>query len=353
MRVYTYFALALSIITITSCSDAGYKFKLNTSKKTTLGKKAAIKFEQLKGDKIDSVQIYVDNKRVNKNETSVAINTADFGVGKHSVTALAFYPNKSKKINNSIEILAKEAPAVYSYKIVNTFPHDKDAYTQGLEYKDGFLYETTGRRGQSTLRKVDLKTGEVLQKVDLDKKYFGEGMTILNNKIYWLTWQARKGFVYDLDTFKQVGEFDYNNSNEGWGLTHNDAELIKSDGTNKIWFLDAKNQKEKRNIQVYTHDRSINNLNEIELINGKIYSNWWYTDTSRGKIKSTIVIINPETGVVEGLIGLDGLREIVSKEQKLDSDDVLNGIAYDTENNRLFVTGKHWGKLFEIELIKK
>ena len=346
MRVYTYFALALSIITITSCSDAGYKFKLKTSKKTTLGKKAAIKFEQLKGDKIDSVQIYVDNKRVNKSETSVAINTADFGVGKHAVTALAFYPNKSKKINNSIEILAKDAPAVYSYKIINTFPHDKDAYTQGLEYKDGFLYETTGRRGQSTLRKVDLKTGEVLQKVDLDKKYFGEGMTILNNKIYWLTWQARKGFVYDLDTFKQIGEFDYNNSNEGWGLTHNDAELIKSDGTNKIWFLNALNQKEERNIQVYTNKYAVDNLNEIELINGKIYANKWQ--------QNSILIINPNTGVVEGVANLNGLRDIVAEEQNLErSDDVLNGIAYDKENNRLFVTGKHWGKLFEIELIKK
>ena len=346
MRIYTYFALALSIVTITSCSDAGYKFKLNTSKKTTLGKKAAIKFEQLKGEKIDSVQLFVDNKRVNKNETSVAINTADFGVGKHAVTALAFYPNKSKKINNSIEILANDPPAVYTYKIINTFPHDKDAYTQGLEYKDGFLYETTGRRGESTLRKVDLKTGEVLQKTDLDKKYFGEGMTILNNKIYWLTWQGRKGFIYDLDTFKQVGKFDYNNSNQGWGLTHNDTELIKSDGTNKIWFLDANDQKEKRNIQVYTNKYPVDNLNEIELINGKIYANKWQ--------QNSIVIINPETGVVEGVANLNGLRDIVAKEQNLEpNDDVLNGIAYDSENNRLFVTGKHWGKLFEIELIKK
>lgn len=346
MRIYTYFALALSIVTITSCSDAQYKFKLNTSKKTTLGKKAAIKFEQLEGKKIDSVQLFVNNKRVNKTETSVTINTTDFGVGKHAVTALAFYPNKSKRINNSIEILAKNAPTVYSYKIINTFPHDKEAYTQGLEYKDGFLYETTGRRGQSTLRKVDLKTGEVLQKVDLDKKYFGEGMTIFNNKIYWLTWQARKGFVYDFDTFKQIGKFDYNNSNEGWGLTHNDNELIKSDGTNKIWFLNAKNQSEKKNIQVYTNKYPVDNLNEIELINGKIYANKWQ--------QNSIVIINPETGVVEGVANLNGLRDIVAKDQNLEpNDDVLNGIAYDTENNRLFVTGKHWGKLFEIELIKK
>ena len=346
MRIYTYFALALSIVTITSCSDAGYKFKLNTSKKTTLGKKAAIKFEQIKGAKIDSVHLFVDKKRVNKNETSIAINTADFGVGKHTVTALAFYPNKSKKVNSSIEILAKNAPAIYTYKIINTFPHDKSAYTQGLEYKDGFLYETTGRRGESSLRKVDLKTGEVLQKVDLNKKYFGEGMTIYNNKIYWLTWQARKGFVYDLETFKQVGEFDYNNSSEGWGLTHNNNELIKSDGTNKIWFLNTDNQNEKRNIQVYTNKYPVDNLNEIELINNKIYANKWQ--------QNSIVIINPETGVVEGVANLNGLRDIVAKDQTLEpSDEVLNGIAYDKENNRLYVTGKHWGKLFEIELIKK
>ncbi|CAM1335107.1 glutaminyl-peptide cyclotransferase [Tenacibaculum aestuariivivum] len=346
MRIFTYFALTVFIISITSCNSSQYKFKLNTSKKNTLGQKATINFEQLTNEKIDSVHLFVNKKRVNKNETNITINTTDFGVGKHIVTALAFYPNKSKKTTNYIEILAKKTPTVYSYKIINTFPHDKEAYTQGLEYKDGFLYETTGRRGESTLRKVDVKTGNIIQKVSLDKKYFGEGMTIFNNKIYWLTWQARKGFIYDLTTFKQTGEFNYNKSNEGWGLTHNDTELIKSDGTNKIWFLNATNQAEKRNIQVYTNKYAIDNLNEIELINGKIYANKWQ--------QNSILIINPKTGVVEGVANLTGLRDIVAKDQNLEpSDDVLNGIAYDKENNRLFVTGKHWGKLFEIELIQK
>ncbi|CAM1361234.1 Glutamine cyclotransferase [Tenacibaculum sediminilitoris] len=346
MHFYKLITLGLATLLITSCSETNYKFKLNTTKKTSLGKKAAIKFEQLKGEQIDSVQLYVDNKRVNTNETSITINTTDFGVGKHAVTALVFYPNKSKKLNNSIEILAKEAPAVYSYKIVNTYPHDKDAYTQGLEYKDGYLYETTGRKGQSTLRKVELKTGEVLQKIDLNKKYFGEGMTIFNNKIYWLTWQSRKGFIYDLETFKQLGSFDYNNSNEGWGLTHNNSELIKTDGTNKLWFLNPENLKEKRSVQVYTNKYPVDNLNEIELINGKVYANKWQ--------QNSIVIINPETGIVEGVANLNGLRDIVTKNQALEpQDEVLNGIAYDVENNRLFVTGKHWGKLFEIELIKQ
>ena len=353
MRFYKYLALGITSLIITSCSETNYNFKLDTTKKTSLGKKAAIKFEQLKGNTIDSVLIYVNGKRVNKSETSLTINTNDYGVGKHAVTALAFYPGKSKKVTNSIEVLANTKPKIYSYKIVNTYPHDKKAYTQGLEYKDGYLYETTGLRGESTLRKVDIKTGEVLQKIDLNEKYFGEGMTIINDKIYWLTWQARKGFIYDKNTFKQIGSFNYDKSNEGWGLTHNGNEIIKSDGTNKIWFLNTQNQKEKRSIQVYTNDRTIDKLNELELVNGKLFSNWWYTDTSKGKVKSTIVIINPKTGVVEGLVGLDGLRDIVLKDQKLDQDEVLNGIAYDTENNRLFVTGKHWGKLFEIELIEK
>ena len=346
MRIYSYLAFALSIATISSCSQSDYKFKLSTSKKTILGQKAAIKLEQIKGENIDSLHLFVKKKRVNKNEMSVVINTADFGVGKHAVTALAFYPNKSKKITGAIEVLAKDVPAVYSYKIINTYPHDKKAYTQGLEFKNGFLYETTGRKGESTLRKVAIETGEVLQKIDLDKKYFGEGMTIFNNKIYWLTWQSRKGFIYDLETFKQLGEFDYNNSNQGWGLTHNKNELIKSDGTNKIWFLNTDNQQEKRNIQVYTNKYAVDNLNEIELINGKIYANKWQ--------QNSILIINPKTGAVEGVANLNGLRDIVAKNQALDaSDDVLNGIAYDSVNNRLFVTGKHWGKLFEIELIKK
>lgn len=346
MRFYKFLSLTLAILLVTSCSETNYKFKLNTTKKTTLGKKAAIKFEQLDGSPIDSVHIYINNKRVNTTETSVTINTSDFGVGKHSVTALAFYPENSKKVNNSIEVLAKTPPVVYTYKIVNTFPHDKNAYTQGLEFYNGFLYETTGRKGQSTLRKVALKTGEVVQKTDLNDDYFGEGMTIFNNKIYWLTWQARKGFVYDFESFKQIDEFNYNKSNEGWGLTHNDTELIKTDGTNKIWFLDTKNQQEKRSIQVYTNKYPIDKLNEIELIDGKIYANKWQ--------QNSIVIINPETGIVEGVANLNGLRDIVAKNQKLEpQDDVLNGIAYDTANKRLFVTGKHWNKLFEIELIKK
>lgn len=334
---------ALTFLILTSCSESNYKFKLQATAKTTLGKKAAVKFEQLKGEAIDSVLLYVDGKRINTSETSMEFNTNDYGVGKHVVTAIAFYPNKSKKLYRTVEITAPKAPKIYTYTLVNTYPHDKKAYTQGLEYHNGFLYETTGKRGKSTLRKVEIPTGKVLQKLDLDKRYFGEGLTIHNNKIYWLTWQARKGFIYDLESFEKLGKFDYDKSNEGWGLTHNNNEILKSDGSNKIWFLDPNNLKEKKSIQAYTHKSPVNELNELELINGKLFANKWK--------QNSIVIIDPATGIVEGILDLSELSKLVQAEQRLvDEDEVLNGIAYNPENNHLYVTGKHWGKLFEIKI---
>ncbi|APG63944.1 glutamine cyclotransferase [Tenacibaculum todarodis] len=341
--------LLLVVFTATillSACKSGYKFKLTSPKKTTLGKSVAVSLEEINGNAVDSIQFFVNNKKIASKGATATINTTNLGVGKHAVTAVAFYPEKAKKVNNTIEVFATKAPDVYSYKIVNTFPHDKKAYTQGLEFNNGFLYETTGRKGQSWLRKVDYKTGEVLQQEDLSSTYFGEGMTIFNDKVFWLTWQAGKGFVYDVNSFKQEKSFEYFNSKEGWGLTHNDTELIKSDGTNRIWFLDPVTLKEKRSIQAYTNKVSLQSLNELEYINGKIYANYWQ--------KPLIAIINPENGTVDGIVDLTNLVKEMKKTQKLDdADDVLNGIAFDAKNNRMFVTGKHWSKLFEIELVKK
>ena len=339
------FLFFLGLTLITSCSNDGYKFKLDTTKKVALGENAELSFQKIKGEQLDSVQFYINGKRLT-NETSQKINTTTIGTGKHLVTALAFVPGKVKKVNSTIEVVSNTPPKVYNYKIINTYPHDVKAYTQGLEYYNGFLYETTGKRGESWLRKVDIKTGKVLQQEDLADKYFGEGMTIFNNEISWLTWQADKGFTYNLTDFKKTGEFKYKKSFEGWGLTHNDSELIKSDGTNKIWFLDPVTKLEKRSIQAYTDKYAVDNLNELEYIDGKIYANKWQ--------QNSIVIVNPSNGVIQGIANLNGLRDIVAKSQKLkEKDDVLNGIAYDKENNRLFVTGKHWGKLFEIELVSQ
>lgn len=345
MKKIAFLTSVLTFFLLTSCND-DYKFTLNVPKKTTLNEEITITLKEENDKAVDKIQFFVNGKEITATGNSITLNTNDFGVGKHQVSALAFYPGKTKKTNNSFEVFATEKPAIYTYEIINSYPHDTNAYTQGLEYYNGFLYETTGHYGESTLRKVEINTGKVLQKIDLDKEYFGEGMTILNNKIYWLTWKAKKGFVYDLETFKFEKEFAYNKSSEGWGLTNNGKDLIKSDGTNKIYFLDAVTLKEKSSIQVYTVDRGIDELNELELINGKLYANKWQ--------KNTLVIIDIETGVVEGLVDFRSLKKEMEKTQKLEEqDDVLNGIAFDKENNRLFVTGKNWGKLFEIKLIKK
>lgn len=346
MRLQKYIIAFLSgLFVLTSCNDP-YKFTLTTNKKLVINQEATATLTEKNNKPIDSIHFFVNGKRIASEGNSITFNTTDLGVGKYVVTALAFYPEKTKKVNNSFEVYSDRKPDVYSYKIVNTYPHDTKAYTQGLEFYNGFLYETTGQLGKSVLRKVELKTGKVLQEVKLDAKYFGEGMTILNDKIYWLTWKAGKGFIYDLETFKQEGEFGYTWSKEGWGLTNNGTHLIKSDGTHKIWFLDAATQTEKRSIQAYYQKDPFTDINELEYINGKIYANYWK--------KPNIGIIDPKTGIVEGVIKLEKLQKEIQKTQNLSNqDEVLNGIAFDKATGRIFVTGKHWGKLFEIELIKQ
>ena len=336
----------MTIIALASCETA-YELSIKVDKKAVLADKVVVSLVEENNNPIEEVTFFVNGREVSSSNNSFTLDTKEYGTGKHLISAMVAYgENKSKRINNSIEVFSNIPFTSYDFKIVNVFPHDGTAYTQGLEYYNGFLYETTGKLGKSSLRKVELKTGKVIQKIDLDRRYFGEGMTIFDNKIFFLTWKANKGFVYNLESFELESEFPYNRSKEGWGLTHSDTELIKSDGTSKIWFLDPSTQKEKRYIEAYTNQQSLDQLNELEYINGKIYANYWQ--------KPLIAIINPENGIVEGLINLTRLVQEMEKSQKLlKENDVLNGIAFDAENNRLFVTGKNWQKLFEIELIKK
>ncbi|MFY0603563.1 MAG: glutaminyl-peptide cyclotransferase [Flavobacteriaceae bacterium] len=346
MNFKKHIVLFLLTITLLSSCDTPYLFTVETPKSITLGDSFTATMSENSNQPIDSVQFFVNGVPYAKvSENSFTANSNNLGIGKHTVKTLVFYPGKVKKLTNFVEVFSNITPVIYTYKIINTYPHDTKAYTQGLEYHNGFLYESTGKNGTSSIRKVALKTGKVLQKVDIDAKYFGEGMTIMDDKIHFLTWKANKGFVYDLKTLTQEKEFSYGKSLEGWGLTHNDTELIKSDGTNNIWFLDPETHQEKRKIQVYHHRGSVKDLNELELVNGEIYANYWK--------KPTIAIIDPASGAVKGLANLAGLQESVKKTQKLDIDGVLNGIAFDAKNNRLFVTGKNWAKLFEIELVKK
>ena len=227
---------------------------------------------------------------------------------------------------------------VYTYKVVNTYPHDRNAFTQGLIFEDGVLYEGTGLRGRSTLRRVELQTGDILQIHELPAQFFGEGVTIYENKVIQLTWLSNVGFIYDEGSFELLQEFSY--PTEGWGITHDGKRLIMSDGTSILHFLDPETFEEIGQIEVSDNDGPVTRLNELEYIQGEIYANVWQTNR--------IARIAPQTGQVIGWIELKGL---LSPEDHSEPVDVLNGIAYDTKNDRMFVTGKLWPKLFEIELI--
>lgn len=227
----------------------------------------------------------------------------------------------------------------YGFEIVNTYPHDSAAFTQGLLYHQGQLYESTGQERQSSLRRVELETGQVLHKVDIPAQYFGEGLVLFNNRFIQLTWQHGIAFQYDFNSFEQVGTFRY--GGEGWGITHDGQQLIMSDGTAEIRFLEPATFQEKHRIAVTDRGgRAINRLNELEYIKGEIWANVWLTDR--------IVRVNPATGSVLGWIDLAGLRATAGNPP-----DVLNGIAYDAEKDRIFVTGKWWPKLFEIRVVEK
>mgnify|MGYP005843034621 CR=1 FL=1 len=234
------------------------------------------------------------------------------------------------------------APAevpLYTYRVVNSYPHDSEAYIQGLVFEEGFFYEGTGRLGQSSLRKVVIESGEVLQRIDLAPVLFGEGITIFGENIIQLTWKSRVGFVYDKESFELIKMFSY--PTEGWGITYDGGRLIMSDGTANLYFWEPETLAEIGRVEVTDNGQPIVRLNELEYINGEIWANVWQTDR--------IARIDPDSGRVVGWIDLTGLLSAEDRAQQ--PVDVLNGIAYDAENDRLFVTGKLWPKLFEIELL--
>ena len=226
----------------------------------------------------------------------------------------------------------------YTYKVINTYPHENNAFTQGLVFENGFIYEGTGLYGSSTLRKVELETGNILQIHELPSQFFGEGITIFENKIVQLTWRSNVGFVYDKDSFELKQEFNY--QTEGWGITYDGKRLIMSDGTSILHFLDPITFEKTGSLEVCKNNIPLTGLNELEYIKGEIYANVWKTNS--------IARIESQTGKVIGWIEMTGL---LSPEDYSKPVDVLNGIAYDKKNGHLFVTGKLWPKLFEIELI--
>lgn len=235
--------------------------------------------------------------------------------------------------------MAEKAPVIYTYELVATYPHDMGAYTQGLEFDGDTLYESTGKKGKSSLRKVDYQSGEVLEQIDLDRSYFGEGLTLWKDKVVQLTWQSGQGFTYSKNPLRSTGSFQYGESKEGWGLCHDTEKIYKSDGTEKIWFLDPETLSEMGYLEIVTNKSIFNKANELEYVNGIIYANVWQ--------KESMMLINAKTGAIEGVVNFSGLKAKVKQHAELD---VFNGIAYHRDRQTFFVTGKNWDSLFEVRI---
>ena len=336
-------AVILLFLGFISCQK-DIKIQINLPEKPQQNQVIKVTINNLNQSDIDQIYVAVDGdelaKMPYKNQIELKLDDK-FKLGPHQIIFDFIKGDQSvKKITKNIELYAGVSPKVLKYKLIHTYPHDINAFTQGLEFYKDTLYEGTGLHGESSLRKTDYKTGKIYKKIDLDRKYFGEGISILNDKVYQLTWQSGIGFIYDTNLNK-TGEFKYQNSKEGWGLCNDGTILYKSDGTEKIWQLDPETLDEKDYINVYTNRHKITRINELEWVNGKIYTNVWQ--------KNALAIIDPKTGAVEGIINLSDLHNKVTKHPQLD---VLNGIAYDKKTGHLFVTGKKWDKMFEIEILK-
>ena len=358
MKRFTLFLVPLFfvLIILMNCAQSSShsrrpvtSFQLEPKKKSyKLGEEIVINLNtKLKDGSIDKIEISVDGKiiQTSKNLTnSIVYKTVDFGVGKHIVKASAVkVDGQSGENYEEIFTTSDINPVQYSYQIISVFPHTTTHFTQGLEFHNNILYEGTGQEGTSAIFQIDLKSGKSLKEIKLENQYFGEGITILNDKIYELTYKNQIGFVYDLTTFKLLNTWKYK-SKEGWGLTNDGHSLIMSDGTENIYFINPDTYQEERRIQVCNEYNVVKNLNELEYIKGEIWANIWTTDN--------LVIIDPKTGKITGEIDLSGLSGTILQNQR-EQIDVLNGIAWNPVTDKIYVTGKLWPKVFEIKLLKK
>jgi len=345
--------IAIIVAFVSSCKDdkpGAYRSFLSPmiGLNVPVGNEFEVKVQFGKDKRVDSVVYLIDTAKViAKTDTSVVkLKTAGLKLGSHILTAKIYEGTEAEELTTNINVLAAQAPVEYTYKVIKTLPHDTASYVEGLEYHDGFFYESAGDYGHSSLRKVEPSTGKILQKADLDKQYFGEGITVIGNKIIQLTYREKVGFVYDKATFKKLSEFSYTTGREGWGLAFDGDKVLNTDGSNTIFFLNKDTYQKIGSIDVFDNKGPIQNLNELEIIDGKIYANVYTTNE--------IMIINPETGVVESKIDLSGLLPAdYFKTEDEKANNVLNGIAYDKAGKRLFVAGKKWPHIFQIDLVKK
>ena len=285
--------------------------------------------------KIDSVNYVMNNSAV-----ADIFSLQNSSLGEKMIKAEVFYGGKKEVALQKVIVVNGSTPKLYTYELLNTYPHDITSYTQGLEFYKGVLYESTGQYGESKLRALDYKNDAILNNVNLSRSYFGEGLTVLNDKIYQLTWKEGRGLIYDVNTFETLGSFNYGQSKEGWGLCNDGRQLYKTDGSENIWILNAQTLEEERFVQAYTNKGRLTNLNELEWVEGKIYANRYQ--------KNGVAIINPINGAIEAVLDFKDLKNKVTNHPGLD---VLNGMAYNPDTKTLFVTGKRWDKLFEVRII--
>lgn len=343
LRLSIYVLTVLSVGLVIGCKTQQGKVEFinpSNDSKILKGDKVEVKLK-FPNAEVDSVVYSVDGDVFERktDTTTVVFDSDAYSYGNKRLSAKVYAQGKEDIAYSEVTVIPPAAKQ-YSFEVINTFPHDKGAFTQGLYWDQGSLYETTGQKGESTLRKVDLTSGKVLQKADMNADEFGEGMTIVGNNMYVLTWENNKGHVYDKNSFKLLKSFDYQNSKEGWGLTYDGKRFIKSDGTNKLYFLDPSTLTETGSISVFDDNGAVEKLNELEYIDGKVYANLYYGD------KDEVVIIDPNTGIVEGRINFVGLYS----DKRSPYDNEMNGIAYKTDSKTLLVTGKHWTKLYEVRI---
>jgi glutamine cyclotransferase len=309
------------------------------------GDQVNLKLALTKEQKAIAVKYFLDGKEIpaRENQESIKLETDQLPLGYRLITAIIQFEDQTDTVTTNIVLKTSHQAVALNYKVTNSFPHDTSAYTEGLSYVDGKLLESTGEKAASKLKYVDLKSGRTLQQTQLAPQYFGEGSLKINDKIIMLTWQENIGFVFDAKTFKQIATFTYQKSREGWGLAYDGKQILRSDGTNRIWRMNAKTYQEEGFIEVYDDKGALDSLNELEYIDGKIYANVYLTNK--------IVIINPNTGLVEATIDLTPLvPKNHFKTTEAIQNNVLNGIAWDAQGKRLFVGGKKWPKLYEIKL---
>lgn len=345
MRKYNLLSIILLGMTLSNCGDTKkgentlFTFDItNFKEKYTQQDQLNLAITNSNSKTIDSIVYYVNDVKMGtkKGADSFLLELKDQKLGYQNLKALVYYGGENAEATSRVELVSNIQPKLLSYKIVNTYPHDKGSFTEGLEFYKDTLYESTGQKGASFFRKFDYKTGKTFKQVNLDSKYFGEGITFLNNKLYQLTWQEKTGFIYNANTLKLEKTFAFTKDIEGWGMTNDGKYIYQSDGTEKIWKTNPEDQKMLDYINVYSGSSKIKAINELEYINGKFYVNVWQKDA--------IAVVNPTSGAVEGIIDMSGLRKLIN----VTPEDVLNGIAYNPKTKTIFVTGKNWDKMFEI-----